>query len=228
MKTGLPLILLTSAIVAGCSSYQARQEALQYQADMQQRSIAWYEAQTRLIQMCSGSQALPDCAPRYIKETPWTDRTDDWAWLTLPPYSTIVTVYEEAIRKRTPTPPLYIEYTIAAARYLGEKTDQGLMSPERFRAAFSEVWVWMSAQMQTHGVILANSFSEAQARDNQTWQTVQSLSRGLGAVLGAAVVAASARPAAVNPVVTPAYRPVSCNAVTMGRYSTRYTTIQCY
>ena len=196
---------------------------------MQQRSVAWYQAQTRLVKMCTGRDRRSDCDKRYMKESPWTDEVDDWIWVVMPSYSTIVDVHEEEIRKRTPAPPLYIEYTIAAARYLAARTDKDDLSPEGFREAFSKVWVWMAAQMDQHEGILTRNMAEAEAASKQAWQTVGKIAAGLGVVLGAALVTAAAvasRPAPPTAIVVPAptYRMVYCQAQRTGNM----TNIYCY
>lgn len=172
--------------------------------------------------MCMGPERRSDCGRRYVKESPWTDEVDDWTWVVMPSYSTIVDVHEQEIRKRTPAPPLYIEYTIAAARYLAARTDRGDLSPEGFKEAFSKVWVWMAAQLDQHEEILTRNMAEAETASKQAWQTVGNIAAGLGVVLGAALVAAAAvasRPA--PPTVTvvppaPTYRMVFCQAQRTG------------
>lgn len=201
---------------------------MQFETNMQQRTIAWYQAQARLVRMCTGRERRSDCDRRFIKESPWTDEVDDWIWVVMPSYSTIVDVHEEEIRKRTPAPPLYIEYTIAAARYLATRTDRGDLSPEGFKEAFSRVWGWMAAQMDQHEEILTRNMAQAEAASRQARQTVGKIAAGLGVVLGAALVgAATAASRPAPPTVTVAPAPTSrlivfCQAQRTGNMATIY------
>lgn len=232
------LIALTLSILLvfaqACSTYQARREAVQFEIEGRERVIAWYQAQTRLVNMCRWPERRSDCAKRYMKESPWTDEVDDWIWVMMPSYSTIVDVHEEEIRKRTPAPPLYIEYTIGAARYLAARTDRGDLPPEGFKEAFSKVWAWMAALMDQHEEVLTRNIAQAEARSNQAWQTVRNIAAGLGVVLGTALVvaaaasaAAASRPAPEIVTVTPApiHRTIFCQAQRTGG---NMVSIYCY
>lgn len=235
MKGANPTIALTLVIVLtllpACAAYQARQQVEKVLRDDQLRVHAWYAAHAELIKACTSPPTRADCAPRYVKKTPWVVEVDDWEWVAMPSYNVIVAVHEYALRTLTPDPPVYIEYTIAAARYLATKVDAGELSPEGFRVAFSKVWEWMRGQMGQHYELVALSLKKAEESDKRVWETVGSIAVGLAIVLGAAVVAAAAASAAVPPPPPPVICNVQHHSVQYGRqYPPVYTgsTIICH
>ena len=108
MRTN-PLIAVTLSILLvlgqACSTYQARGELAQFDKEGDERVVAWYQGQARLVNMCRVPRSRSDCKKRLMKESPWTDEVGDWLWVVMPSYSTIVDVHEEELRKRTPAPP---------------------------------------------------------------------------------------------------------------------------
>jgi hypothetical protein len=197
--------LLIAALVSlpGCAAVEARRKLHKVVDDERLRMQAWFVAREHLVAACQ--PPMPDrCDSRLIKMTPFTNQIDDWEWHVLPPYLTIVSVHEKALRMLTPEPPAYIEYGIAAARFLADKVDSGTLSPEGFREALSQVWVWMGGEMRNHTALMVTSLREAEVADQKTRDTVGAIALGLAVVLGAAIVAASARPSYAPAVPLPA------------------------
>ncbi len=111
----------------------------------------------------AGADPFRGCDVRYFKLTN-SPYTDDWQWIWLPAYSTIVNVHEEEARKKFPL-KIYEEYMVAAAHHLAKAIDAAEITPEEHKALFNYAWSWMIDQTKKEAVLLRNNTIKADELD---------------------------------------------------------------
>jgi hypothetical protein len=84
------------------------------------------------------------CDARLFKITNLTT-ADDWDWDWLPAYQTIVRIHDEELRKRV-SPKMYEEYMLGLSKFLAEKADNNIITPEQLKSALNDGWKWMVEQ----------------------------------------------------------------------------------
>jgi hypothetical protein len=154
----------------------------------------------------TGNDPFQGCDVRLVKLTNGAT-FDDWDWVWLPNYTTIVAVHEDELRSRV-KPKVYEEYILGLSRYLAKRVDSGDISPQQFMHAFNEGWKWLYAKMEEEHVLLQSNLQAAQEADAATWNTLSSIATGLATVATVAIVAT----AAVNASYA-ASRPINCAVI---------------
>ncbi len=84
----------------GCAALRARQDYERLVQHAREINEPWAAARARLLAMCFANAA--ECADRTIKLTN-SGRLDDWYWMRLPPYRTIVAVHDYHVLARGTT-----------------------------------------------------------------------------------------------------------------------------
>ncbi len=209
MKTLLAIaaLALLPEFVSGCSMMQLIAKAKR--EDEITRSV-WQGARAELRQTCVQT---PDvCQPRWLMKIPRQGHISvaDWEYENFPPYQTIIDTHERLFREAKNSSwrsgdfeGLWLneEILFAVARTLAKRSDDGEITPEQMKYAFTEAWNKMHDETVKHLTVLAQ---EAKIADDAAIKTATAVLATVAAAASVALVAA----AAAQPTYTYSYYPV--------------------
>ena len=232
MKTLLMLAVMAE-FISGCSMMQLISKL---KREDEITLSVWQRARAELRQTCVQS---PDvCQPRWLMKIPRQGRITvaDWEYENFPPYQAIIDTHERLFRQAKNSGwrsgdfgDLWLneEILFAIARALAKRSDEGEISPEQGKAAFTEAWNKNFDETVKHLTLLVQ---EAKTADDTAIKTATVVLTAVAAAASVALVAAAAAQPTYtysyysSPAPPPVYRPIYCNAYrTFGGYQ-----ISCY
>jgi len=185
----------------------------------------WQQARAELLLTCVQT---PDvCQPRWMMKIPRQGHISlaDWEYDRFPPYQTIIDIHERRFREAKASGWrsgdfegmwLNEEILFAIARTLAKRSDDGEITPEQMKAAFTEAWNKTYDETVKN---LTHMVQDAKTADDAAIKTATAVAGVVAAAATVALVAAAAaQPVYTQPVYSyypaPVYvrRPIYCNA----------------
>jgi hypothetical protein len=207
MKTLILALLML--ILPGCATMRLMNEIKQ---ESESNVNAWMEAKRELRWQCAQTPEI--CSTRLMLKYPMKGYAslDDWGFENLPPYKVTIDTHETILRKaRGDNLRIPEELLFALAKTLGERVENGEITPDQMKHAFTEAWNKMLDEVVKD---LTRLLQEAKKADDETVKVVTTVAVVVGVVATAALVASAAAPQPTYQYVTVQQppRPVYCNA----------------
>ena len=193
------LTILLTVTFSGCSTMQLIAKA---KREDEITLAVWTQARTDLHQLCL--QNYDNCRPRWIIKIPKQGHISfaDWDYEILPSYKTVIDTHERLFRQAKEKgwrggdfEGLWVneEILFGIARALAERSDNGEITPDEMKAAFTAAWNKnYDETVRQIGILVQN----AKTADDNTIRVASAVVTVVAAAAtGALIAATAARPA---------------------------------
>jgi len=213
------LLMLLTSTLSGCATMRLMNE-MKEESDT--NLAAWNQARQELKEQCVKAPDI--CESRLVLRAPMRGYVydDDWQYEALPPYKTIIDTHERILRQaRNYSLRIPEEMMFALARGLTKRLEDGEITPEVFKTAFSQGWnAGVKEILNDYSVLLQN----AKNADDETMKAITQTLTVVAVVAGAVLIAA----AASQPSYTVVQSTPAVNSTRSSFYCTAYSSVQMY